>query len=63
MSSSPLFMRVALSTDILRPMFHFGWAQAWAGVAAAIASGLAVRNGPPDAVSVSFSTRFGWVST
>ena len=28
MTSRPLFIRVAESTEILRPIFHFGWAQA-----------------------------------
>ncbi len=50
-SSSPLFISVAESTEILRPMFQRGCAQAWAGVATAIASALQFRNGPPEAVS------------
>ena len=31
-TSSPLFIMVAESTEILRPITQFGWAQACAGV-------------------------------
>ena len=55
MNSSPLFMRVAESTEILRPMTQFGCARAASGVTAASASPGVSRNGPPEAVS---STRF-----
>ncbi len=34
MSSSPLFIMVAESTEILRPMSQLGWAQACSGVTA-----------------------------
>ena len=50
-SSRPLFIRVAESTEILRPMFQRGCAQACAGVALATASAVQLRNGPPEAVS------------
>ena len=49
-TSSPLFIIVAESTEILRPMTQFGWAHASAGVTAASASGAASRKGPPEAV-------------
>ena len=51
MSSRPLFIRVAESTEILRPMLQRGWAQAWSGVTPAMASAGVRRKGPPDAVS------------
>ena len=51
-SSSPLFMSVAESTEILRPIDHLGCLQACSGVAAAILSGVQVRNGPPEAVRI-----------
>ena len=38
MISSPLFIMVALSTLILAPIDHFGWATAWAGVARAMSA-------------------------
>ena len=50
-SSRPLFIRVAESTEILRPMRQRGCAQACSGVTSAICSRVARRNGPPDAVS------------
>ena len=50
-SSRPLFIIVALSTLILAPIDQFGWRTASAGVTPAIRSRLAVRNGPPEAVS------------
>src|SRR3546814_15845231 len=59
-SSDLLFIMVAESTEILAPMSQFGWATAWAGVAAAIAAMLAVRNGPPDAVRMMRSMASGW---
>src|SRR5437588_12981924 len=40
----------------LRPIVQFGCATASAGVAAAITSGEAVRNGPPLAVRIIFET-------
>ena len=55
MNSSALFIRVALSMEFLIPMSQFGCAAAWAGVTTAISLRDAVRNGPPDAVIVSFS--------
>ena len=51
MISSPLFIIVALSTEILAPIDHTGCATAWAGVAAAMTDRSAVLNGPPEAVS------------
>ena len=52
MSSSPLFIRLALSTEIFGPMLHFGCASASARVALAMRSALHSRNGPPEAVIV-----------
>ena len=51
MSSSPLFMSVAESTEILRPITQFGCAQAASGVTLSSASRGVSRNGPPEAVS------------
>ncbi len=51
MTSRPLFIMVAESTEILRPITQFGCAQASSGVTADRRSSGAVRNGPPDAVS------------
>ena len=47
MSSSPLFIKVALSTEIFAPIDQFGWRTACSGVTAAIRSAGQVRNGPP----------------
>ncbi len=55
-TSRPLFIMVAESTEILRPITQLGWAQACSGVTPARASGLKVRNGPPEAVSRMRST-------
>ena len=44
-------MRVAESTEILRPMTQFGCAQAASGVTASRSSAAVSRNGPPEAVS------------
>ena len=52
-TSSPLFIIVAESTEILRPIRQFGCAQASSGVTRARSSGARVRNGPPDAVRMS----------
>ena len=49
-TSRPLFIMVAESTEILRPMTQFGCAQACAGVTASSESSGASRNGPPEAV-------------
>ena len=43
---------VAESTEILAPMLQFGWATACSGVARAICSCVAPRNGPPEAVRI-----------
>src|SRR5579871_4372799 len=51
MSSRPLFISVAESTEILRPMTQRGWAQASSAVTAARRSLGTRRNGPPEAVS------------
>ena len=56
MTSSPLFIMVAESIEILAPIDQTGWRRAASGVALAISSRLAVRNGPPDAVRMIFST-------
>ena len=50
-SSRPLFMSVAESTEIFRPITHFGCAQACSGVTAASASCGVSRKGPPEAVN------------
>jgi len=50
MTSRPLFISVAESTEILRPIFHFGCAQASLGVTCASLAASVVRNGPPEAV-------------
>jgi hypothetical protein len=51
-----LFIIVAESTEILRPITQFGCAQAWSGVTDASVAGSRVRNGPPDAVRTMWST-------
>ena len=51
MTSRPLFIIVAESTEILRPMTQFGCAHASSGVTEAKRSSGSVRNGPPEAVS------------
>ena len=51
MNSSPLFMSVAESTEILRPMTQLGCAQASSGVTRSRRARSVSRNGPPDAVS------------
>src|SRR5688572_15025065 len=50
-SSSPLFIMVAESTDIFRPIFQLGCAQACSGVTESNDSKGAVLKGPPEAVS------------
>ena len=59
MTSRALFIMVAESTEILRPMTQFGCAQACSGVTSRRLAGAWVRNGPPDAVRMIFSTRRG----
>ena len=49
-SSKPLFIMVAESTEILRPMFQTGWAQASSGVTSASVSSGRSSSGPPEAV-------------
>ena len=56
MTSRPLFIRVAESTVILRPMRHVGCSRASAGRTPSRRSALHPRNGPPDAVSTSRRT-------
>ena len=56
MSSSPLFIMVAESTLILRPIDQFGCATASAGVASATVPAARFRNGPPDAVRMICAT-------
>jgi len=56
MTSRPLFIIVAESTEILRPMAQLGWAQASSGVTAASVSGARRKNGPPEPVSRMRST-------
>ena len=55
-NSSPLFMRLAESTEILRPMDQLGCAQACSGVAASICARDHWRKGPPEAVSSTLHT-------
>ena len=59
MTSSPLFINVAESTVILRPMRQVGWARASAGRTPSRRPALQPRNGPPDAVSRSRRTSPG----
>ncbi len=61
-TSSPLFIRLAESTEIFLPITQLGCATACAGVAAAMASADRVRNGPPEAVSHSAFTPACWKS-
>jgi len=56
MISRPLFIIVALSTEILAPMFHFGCLTACSGVTVAMKARSRPRNGPPEAVSNSRRT-------
>ena len=53
-TSRPLFISVAESTEILRPITHFGCAHASSGVTPSRSSRF--RNGPPDAVSIKART-------
>ena len=62
MTSRALFIMVAESTEILRPITQFGCAQASSGVTCRRLAGARVRNGPPDAVRMIFSTRCGQVA-
>jgi len=55
MTSSALFIIVAESTEILRPITQLGWAQASSGVTSASVAGSRWRNGPPEAVSTMWS--------
>ena len=50
-TSSALFIMVAESMVILRPIEKLGWAQASSIVTARSVAGSRVRNGPPEAVS------------
>ena len=52
MTSRALLANVALSTDILAPMRHFGWARACSTVAVAMRAAPQPQNGPPEAVRV-----------
>ena len=51
MNSRPLFIIVALSTEIFAPMLQFGWATAWAGVTSSSSARALPRKGPPEPVS------------
>ncbi len=55
-TSRPLFIMVAESMLILAPIDHTGWRKAASGEATSISSSVAVRNGPPEAVRMIFST-------
>ena len=57
MTSSALFIIVAESTEILRPITQFGCAQASSGVTPCSVAGSRWRNGPPEAVSTMWSMR------
>ena len=59
-TSRPLFIRVAESTEIFGPIDHFGCATAWAGVTVARRARSQPRNGPPEAVSTIRRTPSGW---
>ena len=52
MTSRPLFISVAESTEIFGPIDHLGWATACSGVTASSSARLRPRNGPPEAVRV-----------
>ena len=56
MTSSPLFISVAESIVILRPIRHVGCCSASAAETAASSDAVRPRNGPPDAVSTSRCT-------
>ncbi len=58
-SSRPLFISVAESTEILAPIDQLGCATACAGVAASMVAISALRNGPPDAVRIDLVDPFG----
>jgi hypothetical protein len=55
-SSKPLFIMVAESTVILRPIRQLGCFSASAAVLSAVCAAVRPKNGPPDAVTISFST-------
>lgn len=55
-TSNPLFINVAESIVIFRPIFQFGCLSASATVIEPNVSIGRVRNGPPDEVRISFST-------
>ena len=52
MTSSPLFIIVALSIVILRPIDHFGWLRASATVTASKSTSGRNMKGPPEAVRI-----------
>ena len=56
MISSPLFIMVAESMEILAPIDQTGGAAPSPAWPHAISSRVAVQNGPPEAVSTIFST-------
>ena len=59
MNSRPLFIIVALSTEIFAPMLQFGWLTACAGVTFSSSSRALPRKGPPEPVSrIFFSSPF-----
>ncbi len=53
MTSRPLFIIVAESMVILRPIFQVGCLSAWSGLTRSSSSRVKRRNGPPDAVRIS----------
>ena len=60
MNSSPLFIMVAESIEILSPISQLGWASACSGVTSAMSASDQLRKGPPDAVRTSRSTASRW---
>ena len=52
MTSSPLFIRVAESIEILGPIFQFGCRRASSRVIRSICSGERSQKGPPEAVKM-----------
>ena len=59
MNSRPLFIIVALSTEIFAPIFQFGWLTACCGVTCSSSLLALPRKGPPEPVSrIFFSSPF-----
>ena len=56
MTSRPLFIRVDELIVTTGPICHVGWFNACSGVISVISSRRIPRNGPPEAVTISFET-------